>query len=470
MPDVPDKSSRPAAYDLRPERYQWCFCSIPKSVRRAGVELPNPFLSSSFYVVHGIGDQGMTETAAALRLGFEDAVERIDPRNWVPGAPDNWIVPEPFCYDGFWANYMNIEEIEPTIWNRLSAREREFFPRVWRPRAESTMRTVRWTLLTANILIPKSFVTGRWLATLYYLYLVPAMCVVILAMAIHPRSRKFIRSYLNDVRLYLSPYGDVEKEIVQRIDHLVGQRFLQMLGYDWHLNPLPRDQWIDISGESHRFERVTWVAHSLGSVISYNVIGDILRRCLEVRRNPARKTEDAQRVEDGLAAFVTLGSPLDKVRFLFGAARVLRKWPVEYLPGGAHSLWSRPGRDRDFWHNFHYNSDPVSGRLDSFRYGRKNLVANVHPAGLRLPGLSHMNYWRDVKVLSRVMDLTFNGFVKCGKKDLKVRPRWRQHVNAALSAVFWLLILTAAAAAAIYAGWWGLVHIVSILRGLILKA
>jgi hypothetical protein len=469
MPDVPDKSSRPAAYDLRPERYQWCFCSIPKSIRRAGKDEPNPFRSSAFYVVHGIGDQQMSDTAAALRLGFEDAVGRIDPGNWTPGAPDNWIVPEPFIYDGFWANYDDIEEMVPRIWDRLNARERGFFPRVWRPRAESTMRTVRWTLLTANILIPKSFVTGRWLATLYYLYLVPALCVVVLAMAIHPRSRKFIKSYLNDVRLYLAPSGDVEKEIVQRIDHLVGQRFLQMLGYDWDLNPLPPDRCIDISGESHRFERVTWVAHSLGSVISYNVIGDILRRCLEVRRNPARK-EDATRVEDGLAAFVTLGSPLDKVRFLFGTDGVLRDWPEEYLPGGVHSLWNRPGRDRSFWHNFHYNSDPVSGRLDSFLHRGKNLVANIHPAGLRLPGQSHMSYWRDVKVLSRLMDLAFHGFVRCRAEDLKVRPWWRQHLNAALSAVFWLLILTAGAAAALCAGWWGLIHIVPILRGLILKA
>lgn len=71
----------------------------------------HPALESAIFVVHGMGKQGWTETAADLREGFEDVTVIIE--NWQKKneisikRPDPLIVP--FIYDGFWANYDDLK-------------------------------------------------------------------------------------------------------------------------------------------------------------------------------------------------------------------------------------------------------------------------------------------------------------------------------------------------------------------------
>jgi hypothetical protein len=430
--DVPAKASRPPAYDIRLERYQWHFAAIPRFIRAAGRTIPNPFRERAVFVVHGIGAQAMAETAAALRLGLEDALVKADPRHWAAEGTENWIVPQPYIADGYWGDYDEIARMESERWARMTENERTFFNVVWGHRAVSTWSTYWWFLKTSSRLLGRS----RGLAFVFYLDLVPKLQVAVtLALLLSPL-RQFARDYLNDARLYLEPRGDVEHMIVQRIEYLVGAKFLELLGLDWDLRRLPENRRLSISGESHEFSRVTWIAHSLGTVISYNVLGDILRRCQQVDPGDAERLRNAHSVLESLEGFVTLGSPLDKIRVLF--PDVLREWPAEYLPGGSRTLWARSGRARSFWQNFHYTSDPVSSELDGFTHEGRNIVENCHPQGVQVPGYSHLQYWRDPAVLARLLSLTFGEYVSTA--PVATRSRFRRRVSLIVGGVFWMLL------------------------------
>lgn len=434
--DVPDKRARPRCLDAHPARYQWHFRAIPEYIRQQGRCIPNPFRERALYVVHGIGEQRLTETAACMRIGIEDATQDIDPQHWIAGADDNWIVPQPFIYDGFWGAYDDIEKMEPELYTQLTDGEKDFFNRVWKKRAVSPFNTFTWLLNAGRNLIQNSHGITR----LYYLYLVPMIWLIVLLSCVF--NRRFISGYLNDVRLYIDPRGDMENAIVQRIDRLIAERYLHLLGISPDFTDEP--QMLEVfKGQLHQFKRIAWVAHSLGTVISYNVISDLLYKCLAIADDDTIQSKNARRVEASFEVFITLGSPLDKIRFLF--PDVLRDWPKEYLPGGARSLWSREGRPKDFWENFHYTSDPVSGRLGSFTYTPtdnptpRQLVINWHTTGWRIPGLSHLAYWCDKGVLARVLHLSYSGLV------INKKPQERSDTSQRLcllgGALFWAVAL-----------------------------
>jgi len=415
--DVPDKSFRPRAYEHDDQRYQWYFRGIPAQVLRKGHIENNPFRARAFYVVHGIGDQALSETAARIRWEIEETIPEIEPSNWQSKAPDNWMVAEPFVYDGFWGDYTDMESMAPEVCAPLTQKERDFLGLVWRRRAVSGVRSLTWLTRTGIGLIRRA----KGITKLYYMGLVPLLLSTGFLMLFIPRYRKILNDYVNDARLYLDPRGDVELDIVQRIDRRVGERFLRMLGLDWDFNCLDKEKQLKIAQNPHVFDEVLWIAHSLGTVISYNVISDLLHRCLEMRKKGEAKLEAVERVERGLLGFVTLGSPLDKVAYLFGEG-VIRKWP-DYYVTESQNLWSKAitRGQSSFWYNYHYTSDPVSGHLDAFPN-----IENIHPEGWRLPGIAHSFYWKDRQVHQLMMRTTFREFVL--PLVPKTRPRWLQKI------------------------------------------
>ena len=448
-PSVPCKNERPSAFDLDESRYQWYFQSIPETILVDNSPVENPFRKRAFYVVHGMGEQKLSSTTAMLRHSFEDAIPKVDPKYYDANATNNWIVPQPFTYDGFWADYDKINEFVPRVWGQLNQREEEFFSRVWTTRSISKRATVFWFIRMGCKIIKRS---PRATLRLYYSILVPQILLVLILSCVFKKSRDIIRRFLNDVRLYLSPKGDIEHRIVQQIDHIVGRRFLRLLGLNWEFDELlPCDQ-VHIGGKPHVFDQVVWVSHSLGTVISYNVLGDILRRCQEFRKK-SQKIAQVERVERGISGFVTMGSPLDKVHHLFHDTGVLRTWPKEYLPGGTQSLWERPSQTTAFWTNFHYNSDPVSGQLDAFKSPNRkdeNLVTNIHPGGLRFLGFSHTSYWSDRLIMVRLLNMAFRDQTEASEPHLfvtshqdanRIRKRWAQRFFIVWSALVWAVLI-----------------------------
>lgn len=435
---------RPRAYEH--EVYPWNHRRIPETVIINGESTPHPARRSAVFVVHGMGKPEWFETAAGMRSGFEDAVDAI--RTWqkkhpVPGGdltPDLDPLPTPFIWDGFWADYTDIRETFSEDWALFAPREQQFYAGLWRRRTISVPRTYAWFLKQQlRLLGPRVLAevgVGIW--ALYLPLQLVSLGTLTSAALFHQR---VISDFLADVRLYLDPRGLVEKAIVQRIDRRVGAEFLRLIGLDWDFRALPEHQRIDVSGRRIEFERVVWVAHSLGSVISYNVLSDLFHRAAEL----ASSDDDAQqqgvaKFRAALKRFVTMGSPLDKVAFLYGDV-ALRPWPDvdrETLLAGGDTPPDEDGRE--WWTNFYHVLDPVSGALSSRTICGKHPPLNLHIGIWKRPGWAHVAYWRDVRSVRYIFARTY-GRESLRDRDYARRPTWLLAVLAGMAYAVWALVI-----------------------------
>ena len=485
---IPTQRARPRAFDYRPDRYQWRIGRAPEKIRQGGKRIKNPFLETAIFVVHGIGNQKDTETAAAMRWGIEDSLGLLNYPDMDP-ASDEWTLPAPYVNDGHWAQYDDLETFVDDIGgdlDHLTARQREFFTEAWRARTRGWFRSWLWMVVQGLKLI----LWGSWLKKPFYVLLTVLIAVLMFVAGVWPKSRKFLITYVNDARLYMEPQGDIEHEIVQLIDRRVARAFLSTIGKTTDFKKVEPYAGVLIDGQSRSFKRVTWVAHSLGTIISFNVIGDILTRCMQIREAHAAKHNqkstdpcaDVEDIETALSRFVTMGSPLDKICFLYardkgdtsGCNSVLRKWPEEYLPGHPLDLRQKTGcmpceeQQDSWWTNVFYGSDPISGPLDTIEEflgveKGESLIQNVSTFGWRLPLASHTGYWSDTGAVSKVIaqaytgftNMVWYGFFKLGTarnpRTLFVRA-WPNWTHGMLSA-FGLFWITALVVTAMVLGW-----------------
>lgn len=415
----------------------WNLQRVPRTLPDGS---PHPARTSAIFVVHGIGEQAWTATAVQLRSGLEDALtaietwQRDNPRPDAEDLPAR-LLPPPFIFEGYWANYDDIKVTFPEDWSRFNPREQRFFEGLWKTRVFSATRTLSWFLRQlVRLLSPRVFSEVGPLAWPVYL-LFPFAAVVTLLAALLFRP-KIITAVLGDVRLYLDPRGVVERAIVRRIDERVRDAFLTMIGLTAEFRLLAEDRQIDAAGEHFVFERVVWVAHSLGTVISYNVLSDLLRTAetLRTHGDDAQKAGVA-RFERALTRFVTMGSPLDKVAFLFGSTAI-RPWPratadaVRESPSGAKRTW-------DWWINFYHVLDPVSGALESpLLYGGR-APRNYHARSGIIPGLAHLAYWSDVTTLRYILGRTYGPRVLRDQK-MPAWPPWVLSLLALIANLVWL--------------------------------
>jgi len=395
----------------------------------------HPGRTCAIFVVHGIGQQHWTETAAQLRGGFEDAFEEI--ADW----QEDWKRKEglegesislsaPFIYEGYWANYDDLKETFPEDFKHFSQREQDFFGNLWRHRVISGGRTFWWTLWQQARLLLRA----RTLAWLLYLPLQVVGTATLLYLWL--RRRAVITGYLNDVRLYLDPRGAVEHAIVQQIDARVERAFLCMIGLDMDFRPLPRCRWVEAGGEAFNFDRVVWVAHSLGTVISYNVLSDLFQKGAKIEEGTdVEQKEGVRQFRKKLTRFVTMGSPLDKVAYLFGD-KSLRPWPVKGRRGLVESGERITEGDDDphkteWWINFYHVLDPVSGSLQNPTICGEEPPSNIHIRNGFLPGIAHLAYWTDTTALRFILGRTYGPrFLK----DREFRP-WPLLVQKVLAIV-----------------------------------
>jgi hypothetical protein len=197
--------------------------------------------------------------------------------------------------------------------------------------------------------------------------------------------------------------------------------------------------WMDASADGP----VHLMGHSLGSVVAYHAV---------TRRLPPQS----------IARLITVGSPLEKVRFL---------WSKLFPPVGE---WTCD------WTNYLSPSDPVSGSLKRFTIDPQRPVRNVRLWGLGGYGQAHIGYFRDPRVARDVangLGATIDGTVRPSGSSWLGRRTWDVAVplgaaaivtlGAALLAVFfatvvWLTALmmgsmvglvSASAGAAIKSGW-----------------
>lgn len=463
----------------RPRAWQtdadlWHIGQVPETWSVAGCDETHPARRCAVFLVHGIGRQERTVTGGGLRSGFEDALEKIlewQARSLPEGRtslPET--LPAPFVLEGYWADYPDVEATFAEDWARFHEREQEFFRRLWQRHTSSTWRTARWLLgHQLRLLDPRVVREIGWSAWLLYipLQLIGASA---LALALFRRPR-LVGQVIADVRLYTSPRGAIERAIAQRIDYRVGAAFLRLIGLDWEFRSLPESQRQVACGEPIRFERVTWVAHSLGTVISYNVLSDLFHRAEELEREgDAEQRRGVVRFRASLARFVTLGSPLDKIAFLFGE-KTLRPWPrgdrARWLEGGeprppgrrravARVTGEPPADDeREWWVNFYHVLDPVSEPLDAELVCGDHPPLNLHLRSSLLPGLAHVAYWRDQRFLRFVMARTY-GTRYLRDQDYHPWPSGLRTLVATLSYLLWTVVIFGGTAGALWTVWaWG---------------
>jgi len=299
-------------------------------------------------------------------------------------------------------------------------------------------------------------------------------CTIIAAAMLSVKSPKIFAESLADVRIYCEPQGSVEYAMVQRIDRVVGERFLRLLGLDWDFNELPAAKKLRISGTAHEFDYVTWIAHSLGSIISYNVVSDILHRVKEKETLLKEKSTTRQeklneadiilqhnleRVKTGLHRFYTIGSPLFYIYILFPG--VLRPWEID-------SKEEIEKSNKSWWINFFHAWDPVSTRLtqiakkdetalekplikrdlqkrDNELHRYFAIAEDRHSDLLRIPGKAHVDYWGDTNILKYIISRTY------GKEVCKHQPHFLSNKKGTFWRNFLLVLFSVIIIAAIVA-------------------
>ncbi|MBK7632752.1 MAG: hypothetical protein IPJ23_19110 [Ignavibacteriales bacterium] len=396
--------SRPKAWE---KVYKWHLGQVSDS---------DPSKKSAIFVVHGMGLQAWSETAASIRIGIEDSLESFGPKELASTE-----LPAPFVQEGFWADYSNLKTSFKDEWKRFEKSKYSFFSLLWKARSTSSIKTLKWFLwqLVRLVFDPKVFSRATTLANIiYFVLLILAPPIFFLIFIFSP---SIMSDVLNDVRMYCSPKGMVERAIVQRIDYRVGKSFLRLIGLDWNFRELNNIMGrYKVDHNFIEFDKVYWVAHSLGSVISYNVLSDILNRADELSKTgDENQRRGVEKFWSSLQNFITIGSPLDKIAVLF-ENEVLRSWPERILE-------SEPTEDikknnsvghflPSWWINFWHWADPVSGALsNSIICPENNLLRNIHlDRFFYLPGLAHIKYWSDSTVLKYLLS-KFYGLERLNK-------------------------------------------------------
>jgi len=355
-----------------------------------------------------MGEPKFAQTAANLRSGFEDNMGQAI-------ITTGQKLPPPYISEGYWGNYDDLERTFPEVWEKFGHGEKTFFSGLWQTRSHGLMSTVMWFMRKLWSLVgPRAIKEMGWRTQLIYwpLQILFPIALVVLIL----KMRTAVTHVLNDVRLYCAPDGMIEDVIVQGIDRRVSKCYLKMIGLDENFRELDDARALHANSQPVRFNRVVWVAHSLGTVVSYNALSDLFHEAARLEKSG----DDAQKAgvikfRSSLVAFITLGSPLDKIAHLCGRDAI-KPWPAPR----ASLLAGRNAGNGDWWFNYFNILDPVSGSLnnpmlfktdpagghDFDQPGPQNFCVTMKAGGV-IPGLAHIAYWKDKKVTEVVVKLAY---------------------------------------------------------------
>ncbi len=291
---------------------------------------------------------------------------------------------------------------------RLRVETASFALRGVRGLEEGAIRRWRGYMLLAlilSLLLVASLTVWLWSDLLLYwersakLHLVPA----ILAIWVLRRFRRILVNYVGDIAVYAN--ADEKARSFEARSKILGEA---------------REAVLRLIRSPERYERIVLAGHSLGSVISY----DLLNRLLdEVRapygtgpEGPTTGKLTAQELER-VQALITFGSPLDKIYYFFRtevpADQAIRAQILSFLHGFRRAASGRvygpyrftkydiPDPSPGFkWINIWSNADPLSGHLDFYDVAGRG-ASNPSAGQYERPypwyrwGIAHLMYWRD---------------------------------------------------------------------------
>jgi hypothetical protein len=413
------------------------------------------------YVVHGIGKQRRGETAAQLYGNFDDAMTAIE--RWQKkhvSTPPRIPRHLPYTREGYWADYDNPQNTMGERWKSYSDDEKDFCRELWGQRVISAGATYRWCLKQIFRLwinpVRLAGVTGWGFIIAWPLYVLLTLFAVPLLTIVYFRKSDIMRDYLNDIRLYIDPRGKIERGIVKNVDESLRRDILNLVGLDSDFRPLSPEEELSVLGKKQHFDRIIWLSHSLGTIISYNVLSDLLHEavCLEKKGDDQQK-QGVNHFRNRVARFVTLGSPLDKIAVLFGA-RALRPLPVrtrrDFFTNADDITVGYFWEEKDWWINFYHVLDPVSGALNNELICGGKSPANFHTRLSYLPGLAHTSYWNDRATLRFILSRAF-GRERLPDRALTRKPTLLLTLLAAGSYLIWAIIMIAGIVIMVVWGW-----------------
>lgn len=194
--------------------------------------------------------------------------------------------------------------------------------------------------------------------------------------------RRLFVQYLGDVAAYVTPYKlDRFNEVRTRIREIARKAAAAL--YEATQQP---------ESKVWAYEGVAIVAHSLGSVVAY----DALNELLVDDALSAEKRDVAARTR----LFLTFGSPLEKTAFLFASQAKRTTDTREALVSALQPLISDYGVRPFRWVNVFSRRDPISGPLTSYDDSsqplyRQRRIRNLRDSAAVLPLMAHLEYFTD---------------------------------------------------------------------------
>lgn len=199
--------------------------------------------------------------------------------------------------------------------------------------------------------------------------------------------RSLLVQFVGDVAVYVMPYGvdafnDLRREIKDKCTAVAtaiyGMRDAQgKLVYD----------------------HVIVVGHSLGSVIAYDVLNQLIRE--------DGADNDALNVVRRTPLFLTFGSPLDKTAFIFAVQGRHTTEAREALAATVQPMLQAYERRPKTWINVHSGWDIISGHLDFYDPPEPDPAKRVQnrpdPDATSLL-VAHTEYWKNDTVIGALYD------------------------------------------------------------------
>ncbi len=210
-----------------------------------------------------------------------------------------------------------------------------------------------------------------------------AALVIIAALAAIELGRDFLVQYVGDVAAYVSAHKvskfyDVRRQIQQ------AGRVVARCVYRARRAP----------GGPFEYDDVLMVGHSLGSVVAYDTLNEMLRG--DILPGPAGGVAgESLRVAERTRMLLTFGSPLDKTAFIFRTQK--RDAEVrEALSAAMQPLVTDYAVRPANWTNIYATFDIIGGALDLYddpRVDDPRRVRNVRERATLNPVAAHSDYW-----------------------------------------------------------------------------
>jgi len=202
-------------------------------------------------------------------------------------------------------------------------------------------------------------------------------------------SRWFLIQFIGDVAVYVSAHK------LSKFDQLrdaIKQTVLNVMGTVYSAKSPEKNGW------KFRYKKIIVVGHSLGSVISYDLLNQLLLEDELNETEPGATSAGPLDIRNRTKLLLTFGSPLDKIAYLF---RI--KKSTDELRDAAISAWQPMIRDYAFrpgrWLNIYSWMDLFSAPLHFYddpnnpTNGDKRRVENTIDWQAWVPIVAHTAYW-----------------------------------------------------------------------------